>query len=281
MITSPTNRIYVGSTIDIEKRICHYKNTLAKSQTKLHNSIKKYGWENHTFEIVWAGLLIEMLKYETLIGFGFNALDSYNLNCKLPKFGEEYNFVSEETRLKMSNWQIGRKMSDEAKLKMKNCKLGKKLSSEHIKKVIEKMKQPIIQLDKQDNFIREWPSAKDAAETLNIKGGHISSCCRGERKTCNGFKWKLKKIHKIMIRKFIQDNNLSFEEGSRNSSVVTIIGYAQFKGLDKLDVEHGLQDEIKADSFILDELNRLFDYCKVRNYKNYWTTPEATRIYKF
>lgn len=119
MITSPTNRLYIGSTVDFKRRLSHYKNTYGKSQRKLYNSFKKHGFKNHKFEIVWSGPIEEMLKYETLIGFGFNVLEPENLNCKLPKLGETYSFISEETRLKMSSWQIGRKMSDEAKEKMK------------------------------------------------------------------------------------------------------------------------------------------------------------------
>lgn len=118
MITSPSNKIYIGSTINFKRRITHYKSTLGKSQIKLYNSFNKHGFNNHKFEIIWEGPIEEMLKYETLIGFGFNVLEPENLNCKLPKLGDKYNFVSDETRKKMSSWQIGRKMSNESKQKM-------------------------------------------------------------------------------------------------------------------------------------------------------------------
>ena len=51
-ITSPTNRIYIGSSNDIYNRWCSYKNLKCKSQTKLYNSLLKYGAENHIFEII-------------------------------------------------------------------------------------------------------------------------------------------------------------------------------------------------------------------------------------
>lgn len=49
-ITSPTNRIYIGQSINIQKRIWSYiSNHGAKTQYKLHNSLKKYGWETKNF----------------------------------------------------------------------------------------------------------------------------------------------------------------------------------------------------------------------------------------
>jgi hypothetical protein len=83
------------------------------------------------------------------------------------------------------------------------------------------------------------------------------------------------------LRNFINENNLSFDEGSRNSTVTIIIGYSQHLGLTLNDVENELKEEINEDSFIYDELYRLWDYCKNRNYKNYWSTPEAKNKYKF
>lgn len=195
MITSPTGRLYIGSTINISNRITLYKNTHTKYQPKLHNSLLKYGWEKHVFEIIWTGNIEDMLKYETLIGFGFNVLESENLNCRLPKLGDIYNVISNETRLKMSNWQIGRKMSDEAKLKMSISKKGKKFSLERKVKMSINFKKPILQYDLNNNFIQEWNSAMDASKELKINSSHISSCCRGQRKTSGGFKWKLKIIN--------------------------------------------------------------------------------------
>ena len=69
MITSPNNKCYVGSSIDIEERWRCYYQLHCKNQIKLLNSFVKYGVDSHIFEIVWAGFLIDMYKYETLIGW--------------------------------------------------------------------------------------------------------------------------------------------------------------------------------------------------------------------
>ena len=52
MITSPTGRIYVGSTIDIEQRWKTYKKLDCKKQIKVYNSFKKHGVKNHIFNMI-------------------------------------------------------------------------------------------------------------------------------------------------------------------------------------------------------------------------------------
>lgn len=52
--------------------------------------------------------------------------------------------------------------------------------------------KPVIQMDKNGTFIREWPSATAAAAALNIKRGPISACCLGKSKISYGYLWKFK-----------------------------------------------------------------------------------------
>jgi hypothetical protein len=51
-ITSPTRRIYIGQTTNLSIRIRDYKRNTCKLQTKLYNSLRKYGFTNHIFEII-------------------------------------------------------------------------------------------------------------------------------------------------------------------------------------------------------------------------------------
>lgn len=52
-ITSPSGKIYVGKTQNVEKRIRQYIKYASKiTQPKLQYSILKYGWDNHKFEII-------------------------------------------------------------------------------------------------------------------------------------------------------------------------------------------------------------------------------------
>lgn len=83
------------------------------------------------------------------------------------------------------------------------------------------------------------------------------------------------------IKQFIKENNLSFEEGSRNTTVTILIGYAQHLGLEQDALESELSSQIEASGFIQDEVDRLWAYCAAKNYKHYWTTPIAQKQYKF
>ena len=84
-----------------------------------------------------------------------------------------------------------------------------------------------------------------------------------------------------MIKEFIKNNNITFNEGERNSSVVVCIGYAQHLGLNEAQLKKELAKEIKEDKFIKEEISRLFDYCKSNNYAKYWKTKSAKSEYKF
>lgn len=52
--------------------------------------------------------------------------------------------------------------------------------------------KPIIQYDKEGNFIKEWFSIRESSEQNNVKEQNISACCRGKIKYAGGFIWKYK-----------------------------------------------------------------------------------------
>lgn len=86
---------------------------------------------------------------------------------------------------------------------------------------------------------------------------------------------------KTEVRKFIDKNKLTFEEGLRNSTMVTLIGFSQHIGWLKPDLETELEEEINEDPFIQEELDRLWGYCFDNNYKKWWTSSEAKKQWKF
>ena len=51
-ITSPSGKVYIGQSIDIERRFRHYKRMVCKDQVKVYNSFLKYGVDAHIFEIL-------------------------------------------------------------------------------------------------------------------------------------------------------------------------------------------------------------------------------------
>ena len=53
MITSPLNKIYIGQTINLKRRLNAYKNYKKLiHQKKLKDSLEKFGYENHDIKIL-------------------------------------------------------------------------------------------------------------------------------------------------------------------------------------------------------------------------------------
>lgn len=101
-ITSPTGRIYIGQSIDIEKRFKGYKSMLnMKSQTLLRRSFLKYGVENHKFEVIEECTVEELNERERYWQDKYDVLNS-GLNCRLTKSNDKSAVISEKTRKKMS-----------------------------------------------------------------------------------------------------------------------------------------------------------------------------------
>ena len=53
----------------------------------------------------------------------------------------------------------------------------------------------IIQLDLDGNSIKEWKSAKEVEEKINISRKNISQCITGKNKTAGGYKWLTKELY--------------------------------------------------------------------------------------
>ncbi len=60
------------------------------------------------------------------------------------------------------------------------------------KKSADKRKKPVVQLDKEGNFVKEWESSKEASEYLNVSRTQINGCCCGRFVSCGGYIWVYK-----------------------------------------------------------------------------------------
>ena len=105
-ITSPTGKVYVGQSIDIPRRFREYINLKCSQQPKLYNSLKKYGPQNHLFEILEICPLNKLDTKEIFYKLQFNTI-SRGLNCEL--YDSKGGPRSEEVKLKISNSKKGTK----------------------------------------------------------------------------------------------------------------------------------------------------------------------------
>lgn len=97
-ITSPSGKIYIGQSVNIESRFNDYKSerNIIK-QRRLYNSIKKHGWKNHKFEIIHICLVEELNKLELYYEELYNSTNS-KTGLNIRKCGGSKGLHNEETK---------------------------------------------------------------------------------------------------------------------------------------------------------------------------------------
>lgn len=176
-----TEKVYVGSAVDIERRWCEHKRGLNYNRHhshKLQNSANKHGIENFIFELIeecdkelliereqyWMDLLCSVVNGYNVAPTAGNCLGrvhSEKSKIKMSNYWKEYwkthdNFnkgktqeTSKETRDKLSKAFKGRSYEElygpekarEMREKRRLSALGKKHSDETKKKLSEKAKK--------------------------------------------------------------------------------------------------------------------------------------------
>jgi group I intron endonuclease len=209
-ITNPSNKIYIGQSVNIFSRWNHYKHLDCKQQPALFNSFSKYGYDAHTFEIIEECTLEQLDEREIYWGNYYNVLKE-GLNCKL---GEGRGICSEETKQKMKiprteEWKrnignanrkpkpvgFGAKPEDfKNKISLANKGMPKPKPQGFGDIITELKSKSIQQYNLEGVFINEFDSIKEANKYLNKNSHSIGRACRGERKTAFGYIWKFKTV---------------------------------------------------------------------------------------
>lgn len=133
-ITSPTNRVYIGQSLNIEYRLNKYKSLNCKSQSKLYRSLLKHGVNNHKFEIIKTCNPNELNKYERYYQEYFNCIFK-GLNCVLQRTDIKRQVMSVSTKQKISNSTKGKTFSEETRKKISLALSGLKRSEQHSKNI--------------------------------------------------------------------------------------------------------------------------------------------------
>lgn len=131
-ITSPSDSIYIGQSNDVNRRKQAYirVDEKLKAQPKIYNSLKKYGWDNHTFEIIEECEFEQLNTRERYWQDFYDVLDrNKGLNCVLTNTDELPSIRSQETNEKISKT-----------LKMRPQRKHPCLENKHREESIEKMK---------------------------------------------------------------------------------------------------------------------------------------------
>lgn len=107
-ITSPSSKIYIGQSINIEKRFKNYKSlSQTKGQVMLHYSFKKYGINNHIFEVIEECSIELLNERERYYQDFYNVLNN-GLNCILTNTNESIKVFSNDTIEKIRQGNLGK-----------------------------------------------------------------------------------------------------------------------------------------------------------------------------
>jgi group I intron endonuclease len=214
-ITNPEGKIYIGQSIDIDRRFKEYKRIQKRSAgRKLISSLLKYSVNNHIFEVIEECQIEKLHEREYYWKLHYTSVEN-GLNCDY--FDNSGGPRSEETKQKISEATKGKKrtektkqklrkpktelhkqniskakqnISEETKRKISESKLGKKWSKEHIENIIKGKQKPVFQYDLQGNFIKKWDGVKIAAAYLGCDPTTITANLRGITKKGFGYIWK-------------------------------------------------------------------------------------------
>lgn len=135
-ITSPSGKIYIGESKNFYKlRLSKYKTLDCKEQIRLYNSLKHYGWEAHSLEIIEECFEENLWCRERYWQDFYDVIGKNGLNCKLTECGNLKPQISDDTRKRMSEAMSGsnhprwgRKNSDEMNEKIRQKAIGRKHS---------------------------------------------------------------------------------------------------------------------------------------------------------
>lgn len=118
-ITNPKGKVYIGQSNNIDKRWRAYKQLRCKKQPKIHNSLVKYGVDNHVFEIVTECSTENINEFERYYQEVYNCIGKNGLNCALVDDGMSKRQYSECTRVKQSEIAKKRVISEERREKLR------------------------------------------------------------------------------------------------------------------------------------------------------------------
>lgn len=196
--TSPSQKIYIGQTINEQKRRNTFLNiNLRYGGSKIDNARKKYLPENFSYEIIYEGLFINADDSISVLDekeiYYISLYNSYKegYNSTLGGYTSTGFYPNEETKIKMresANKVIHTK--EWAENISKGLK-GYKRTKEHTKKIASKNRKKVNKFDLEGNLVCTYESVKAAAEAAGTTGQHISDVIYNRIKTLKKHIYKL------------------------------------------------------------------------------------------
>lgn len=201
VITSPSGRIYVGQSCSIEQRFKQYKKKSCKDQPIIYNSLEKYGWKTHTFEVILE--LPENISQGCLDTWEEYFMDLYRsqgYELMNIKGAGSHGRHSEETKRKISdshkkngrdkngsnNPMFGKKHSEISIQRIKSAKANsRKLRPPKVKQ--KNKSKYLVTVYKDGQMVGVFNKMIDAARNLSISYSSVKGVFFGKQKTAAGY----------------------------------------------------------------------------------------------
>lgn len=201
-IKSPTNKIYIGQSVDINRRFNQYELLNCKDQPALYNSLLKHGVSNHDFIILESCKVDVLNDRERFYQEKYNAVKN-GLNCKYVSTKDKTGFYSEETKNKIrlsamgNKYTLGYKHTEESKAKISAGNKGKrkgfviseKQKKQHSLAMMNGNNPKSVKVINQMTM-EVFDTIKQAAESQNIPPTTLANKLKGYRLNDTNFRYK-------------------------------------------------------------------------------------------
>lgn len=182
-----TNKIYIGITNQGAgaRYRKHWYDARIGDPCPIHKSMAKYGEKNFKYEIIdYAKDYEELKSKEQYYIEKYNSMDR-SIGYNLTKGGDGTfgRFHSEETKDKIRQKALGRKISEETKKKMSEIRKGKCTDKmrEHLSIWQTKSRRPIVVLDSNMNFVMEFESLTKCGEYFKHSATWVKDHCKHKK----------------------------------------------------------------------------------------------------
>lgn len=240
--TVPNGKVYIGMTKNSLEFRAGNNGYKYKNCKFFYSAIQKYGWRNIKSEILFDNLSFEEAceKEKEMIYFYKSNQREYGYNLTDGGQGCCGFVISQESRDKFSamysgegNPFYGKKHTMETKNKISSANKGKYVGAKSARA------RSVYKIDLDTKEILEKYDCISDVPVGNAMRRHISDCCMGKRRSCNGFGWQyvdephefkcnwsslkpvvqLDKDTKILIKKFDNMREAVEETGTAQDSI--------------------------------------------------------------
>lgn len=163
-------KVYIGCTSqDLSKRF--QRGYGYEKCTRFYKAIEEDGWDSFAHMVLADGMTKdEAMALEEALVDAFHATDprhGYNM-----RRGGYHNTPVSEVGTRISAAKMGHEVTAETRAKLR-----------------EYGRKPVLQMTRDGEPLRVFPSLTEAAEAVNAKKTNIYAVCTGKKPSCRNYRW--------------------------------------------------------------------------------------------